>query len=150
MIALTLGIRMQGHESAVELQSLLDHAHLIADQQPVLPFQQDLATWLKVSLDEVETRQAASVRLWDCLQERGYSLVDIPVNLRKKVFGGSLEIQKRLTPGRWRRIVLRKLTRALRTLIFLIAVTAVLVGLWYAWQIGQSMIPGPVMPTDGL
>lgn len=141
MIALTLGAKLSGTESAAELQSLIDDLTFASEQQEVLPLQEDLADWLKISLQRTHNRRQASVRLWERIQSRGYTLVDVPTILRKESFGGSLDIQKRLKTGRWKRILWRKIKGFTRTLLTLIAIAVLAWIAWQAWEYYQSLQP---------
>lgn len=141
MVALTLGAKLTGKETAAELQSLIDKLTVASEQQDVLPLQEDLAEWLSISLQRTHNRKQASQRLWERIQSRGYTLVDVPTSLRRQCFGGSLDIQKRLNTGRWKRILFRKLRGFARTVLTLIAIAIVAWVAWRAWEYYQAVQP---------
>ena len=95
MISLCLGLRLEGSESPDDLERLVENASHQGDLVSVQPAQKEMADWLSVSFDDCRNQQAASVLLWEHIEARGYSLVDVPMKIRRPGFGGSTEIQKR-------------------------------------------------------
>lgn len=95
MISLCLGLRLEGSESPADLERLVEETSHQGDLVSVQPAQKEMADWLSVSFDDCRNQQAASVLLWEHIEARGYSLVDVPMKIRRPGFGGSIEIQKR-------------------------------------------------------
>lgn len=95
MISLCLGLRLEGSESPADVECLVEEASQQGDLVSVQPAQREMADWLSLSFDDCRNQQAASVLLWEHIEARGYSLVDVPMKIRRPGFGGSTEIQKR-------------------------------------------------------
>ena len=131
IVALCLGKELSGNERAEELNQILEAENAVAVEQPVRRLQEDLADWLKTSLAHVHSRQAAATRLWSVIEERDYSLADIPVKFRRQAFGGSLDIQRRLGKRPLHERLLRSVFGLLRLLITLAVIAAA--ALW-AWK----------------
>ena len=129
VVALCLGKELSGNEGANELNQILEAENAVAVEQPVNRFQEDLADWLKTSLAHAHSRRDAATRLWSVIEERDYSLADIPVKFRRHAFGGSLDIQKRLSKRPLHRRLLRSLVRFLRPLITIAVIVA---AAWWA------------------
>ena len=131
IIALCLGTELSGSESKTKLEEILDRLNSEADGRGIQPLQEDLAEWLKLPLENCNSQQDASLKLWKRIDERGYGLADVPTKIRRKVFGGSLDIQKRMG----RRPLHVRLLRRVSDLARTIGGIAVLVGvIWLIWK----------------
>lgn len=130
-IALCLGKELTGDESPEELNAILEVENAAAIEQPVRRQQEELGDWLNTSLSHCHNRQDAATRLWAVIGERGYSLADVPVKLRRKIFGGSLSIQKRLAKRPLHQRLLRSLLGVLQPLIGIAVVGGVA---WWLWK----------------
>lgn len=130
-ITLCLGLHLKGNESSTQLHELLEEVSAVSDSNEVRPLQDDLADWLDTSIARCKSQQEASVRLWSKIDEKGYSLVDVPMKLRRRAFGGSTEIQKRHAGNTG----LRKLLRSIIAGIIRITILAGLAtAAWFAWK----------------
>ena len=131
IVALCLGKELSGDESPDELNVILEAENAAAVEQPVRRLQEDVAEWLNASLSHSHSRRDAATRLWSVIEEREYSLADIPVKFRRQAFGGSLDIQKRLG----RRPLHQRLLRGLATMLRPLITIAVLGGVvWWLWK----------------
>ena len=131
IVALCLGQELTGDESPDELNVTLKAENAAAVEQPVRRLQEDLADWLKTSLAHSHSRQDAATKLWSVIEERGYSLADIPVKLRRQAFGGSLDIQKRLGRRPLHQRLLRSVLAVVRPLITIAIAGAIA---WWLWK----------------
>lgn len=126
-ISLCLGIELTGLESPAELMLLLEDVTAAAQQQQPNSLQQDIADWLKISIDGSENRQDASVRLWNRIENRGYSMVDVPASIRRTAFAGDLNPQKREYQRGWP----QRLKESLRSMaVGVVVIVALIFGLW--------------------
>lgn len=130
-IALCLGLRLKGSESVHQLRDILEEVSVVSDSTKVQPLQDDLADWLDTSIARCQSQQAASVRLWTKIDEAGYSLVDVPMKLRRKVFGGSINIQKRHAGNTGFRKIVRT---AIAFVVKLVVVFGAAAAAWLAWR----------------
>lgn len=130
-IALCLGLRLKGKESVAQLQEILTEVSSVADSTKVQPLQDDLADWLDTSIARCTSQQEASVRLWSKIDEKGYSLVDVPMKLRRRAFGGSTEIQKRHAGNTGFRNFLR---RVITGIVKLAIIAGLAAAGWFAWK----------------
>ena len=138
LTAITLAVKLSGNESAAELKAVINDAVADSDQQDVLPLQEDLAVWLKLSLNQASTRLEASRQLWDRIQGQGYTLIDVPATIRRQVFGGSLDIQRRLNSGRQMRLLIRKFRDAVHMIIVIGMLIALAWAAWIVWMMYQA------------
>ena len=95
LIVLCLGIQLSGDESDDEIRTVIEYTSESAESDKINPLQKELGRWLKVSFAASESRQDASLEMWEKIDRQHYSLADVPARLRRKVFGGSLKLQKR-------------------------------------------------------
>lgn len=131
-ISLCLGIRLDGTESKSQLDELLRNLAIVAWNCEVQPLQDDLADWLDVSIARCKNQQDASLRLWNKIDEEGYSLVDVPMKIRRQAFGGTVDIQKRFGKRPW----YARLTSKLLSLAKIITTVTILAGVtWIAYKI---------------
>lgn len=128
-ISLCLGIEWSEEESAEDLEGLVaDTMQASAAQSPV-SLQHEVARWLQLSLEDCESRKAASVKLWDRVQNRGFTIIDVPAPIRRTAFAGNLNPQKREYRKGW----LGRLTDSVRALaIRLIVIVGLVAALWFA------------------
>ena len=131
-ITLCLGIRLDGTESRSQLDETLRELATVAIKNPVQPLQDELADWLDISISRSDNQQDASSVLWNKIDEQGYSLVDVPMKIRRQAFGGAIDIQKRFGKRPWHQRVSRKLL----SLAKLITTVTILAGvIWMAYKI---------------
>lgn len=130
-IALCLGLRLKGKESVAQLQEVLTEVSSVADSTKVQPLQDDLADWLDTSIARCTSQQEASIRLWSRIDEKGYSLVDVPGKLRRRAFGGSTDIQKRHAGNTGFRNLFRSVIAGIVKLAIIAGLAA---ASWFAWK----------------
>ena len=95
LIVLCLGAQLSGHETDDEIRTAIEDTSASAESEKINRLQKELGRWLKVSFAASESRHDASLEMWERIDRQGYSLADVPARLRRKVFGGSLNLQKR-------------------------------------------------------
>jgi hypothetical protein len=98
-IVLCLGIGLSGNETDDEIGKVIEETSETAESEKINGLQKELGRWLKISFAASETRQDASLEMWEKIDGQRYSLADVPARLRRKVFGGSLNLQKRAMRG---------------------------------------------------
>lgn len=135
LIVLCLGAQLSGHETDDEIRTVIEENSASAESEKINRFQKELGRWLKVSFAASESRHDASLEMWEKIDRQGYSLVDVPARLRRTVFGGSLNLQKRaLRSSPFSRLV--KYVRAFVRRLVIIVVLAVL-----AWFVFTRLKP---------
>ena len=95
LIVLCLGLQLSGDETDDEIRSVIEETSESAESEKINPLQKELGRWLKVSFAASDSRHDASLEMWEKIDRQRYSLADVPGKLRRKAFGGSLQLQQR-------------------------------------------------------
>ncbi|MEO2013845.1 MAG: hypothetical protein ABGZ53_05685 [Fuerstiella sp.] len=131
LIVLCLGVQLSGDETDVEIRTVIEDESESAESEKINPLQKELGRWLKVSFAARESRQDASLEMWEKIDRQGYSLADVPARLRRKAFGGSLNLQKRaLSSSPFSRLI-KKVVAFVRQMIIIAILAAIA---WFAWM----------------
>lgn len=127
-ISLCLGMTLTGDESVTELEALLEGVSKTAASQAPVSMQFEVGRWLGVTVEECDSRRGASELLWERISQRQYSLVDVPLALRRAAFGDEQAHRRKA----WARGRPERMKAALRSLALkLIVVFVVLIAVWY-------------------
>jgi hypothetical protein len=135
LIVLCLGVQLSGHETDDEIRTFIEDTSASAESEKINGLQKELGRWLKVSFAASESRQDASLEMWEKIDRQHYSLADVPTRLRRKVFGGSLNLQKRALRSRPFSRLIKNVTAFVRQML-IIAVLAVI-----AWFVFTKLKP---------
>ena len=135
LIVLCLGLRLSGDESDDEIRSAIEEASELAEREKINPLQKELGRWLKVSFAASESRQDASVQMWEMIDSKRYSLADVPGKLRRKAFGGSLHLQQRVLRSSPFSRLIKNVVAFVRQMIIIVILGAI------AWFVFTKLKP---------
>ncbi|HIE98054.1 MAG TPA: hypothetical protein EYG03_23730 [Planctomycetes bacterium] len=130
LIVLCLGVQLSGDETDDEIRTVIEDMSDSAESEKINPLQKELGRWLKVSFAASESRQDASLEMWEKIDRQRYSLADVPAKLRRRAFGGSLQLQQRALRARPFSRLIKKVVAFVRQMIIIAILAAIA---WFVW-----------------